>query len=358
MGASVMVMAGGTGGHVYPALAVANELRSRGMDVFWLGNPDGFEAGVVPQQGFALEAVSIRGLRGNGLLRWLAAPFQLARAVTQVLRVVLRRRPKLVLGMGGFVSGPGGVVARLLGIPLVIHEQNAIPGMTNRILARFASRVAEAFPASFAAGRETCLTGNPVRPEILSLPAPESRLAAHAGALRLLVLGGSLGAQVLNDRIPAAVALLAAELRPRIRHQAGSGKAEATVAAYRAAGVDADVTAFVEDMAVAYGWADLVICRAGAITVAELAAAGVASILVPYPHAVDDHQTHNAGYLVQGGAALLLPQTELSAERLAQLLTPLLGNRARVLEMAVAARELALPLATAKVADICEEVMR
>ncbi|MCB1759327.1 MAG: undecaprenyldiphospho-muramoylpentapeptide beta-N-acetylglucosaminyltransferase [Gammaproteobacteria bacterium] len=358
MGASVMVMAGGTGGHVFPALAVANELRQRGLEVFWLGNPDGFEAGVVPQQGFSLEEVRISGLRGNGLRRWLAAPFQLTRALLQVVRVVLRRRPKLVLGMGGFASGPGGVAAWLLGIPLVIHEQNAIPGMTNRILARFASRIAEAFPASFAARRRARLTGNPVRPEILALAPPAERLAGRMGVLRLLVLGGSLGAQVLNEQVPAALARLAPERRPQVRHQAGRGKDEATVAAYRALAVEAEVSAFVENMAAAYEWADLVICRAGALTVAELAAAGVASILVPYPHAVDDHQTHNAGYLVRGGAALLLPQSELSGERLAQLLQPLLDERARTLAMALAARELALPSATAQVADICEEAMR
>ncbi len=358
MGASVMVMAGGTGGHVFPALAVADELRARGMDVFWLGNPDGFEARVVPEHGFPMERISIKGLRGNGMMRWLSAPFRLTIAFLQVLVVLLRKRPQIVLGMGGFVSGPGGVMARVLGIPLVIHEQNAVPGMTNRWLARWASRVAEAFPGSFDASRRASLTGNPVRQEIARLEAPMTRMSGRIGPLRLLVLGGSQGAQVLNEMLPGTLTLLNAELRPLVQHQAGRDKAESTIQAYREAGVEAEVMPFVTDMAAAYAWADLLVCRAGALTIAEIAAAGVAAILVPLPHAVDDHQTKNARYLVDSGAALLLPQSEMSADSLAHLLEPLLDAREIVLEMATAARELALPEATLRVADMCEEVIR
>ncbi|MCB1750591.1 MAG: undecaprenyldiphospho-muramoylpentapeptide beta-N-acetylglucosaminyltransferase [Gammaproteobacteria bacterium] len=358
MGARVMVMAGGTGGHVFPALAVADELRARGMDVFWLGNPNGFEARIVPGHGFSMESVSIQGLRGNGLRRWLAAPFRLSIALIQVLLVLLRKRPQIALGMGGFVSGPGGFMARLMGIPLVIHEQNAVPGMTNRWLARWASRVAEAFPGSFDVTRRASLTGNPVRSDIAALEPPENRMSGRSGPYRLLILGGSQGARVLNETLPGALALLEPENQPFVHHQAGRNKAETTARAYREAGLKAEVVPFIEDMAAAYAWADLLVCRAGALTIAEVAAAGVAAILVPYPHAVDDHQTKNARYLTDAGAALLLPQSEMSAGSLARLLDTLMGNRKKTLEMAIAARRLALPEATLRLADICEEVAR
>jgi len=353
----MMVMAGGTGGHVFPALAVAQELRERGLEIFWLGTPGGFETRVVAEHGFPMELIAIRGLRGNGLAGWLAAPFRIGRAMWQVLQVLRRRRPRLVLGMGGFVTGPGGLMARLLGIPLVIHEQNALPGMTNQWLARVATRVLAAFPDSFSPSRRARVVGNPVRPEIAALAAPEQRLSGRSGPLRILVLGGSQGAQALNESLPLALALIDPEMRPQVRHQAGRNKLASTQAAYEAAGVDALVEPFVADMAAAYGWADLVICRAGALTIAELAAVGVASILVPYPHAVDDHQTRNAAYLVDGDAALLLPQSSLSAETLSGLLRTLLADRQRLLQMAQAARRLGLPEATRKVADLCEEVL-
>jgi UDP-N-acetylglucosamine--N-acetylmuramyl-(pentapeptide) pyrophosphoryl-undecaprenol N-acetylglucosamine transferase len=356
MDARVMVMAGGTGGHVFPALAVAEELRERGSEVFWLGTPDSFESGLVPQHGFPLETIGIQGLRGNGLLRWALAPFKLAGAMWQASRIIRRRRPALVLGMGGFVTGPGGVVARLLGIPLVIHEQNAVPGMTNGLLSRIASRVLEAFPGSFPASRKAWVTGNPVRPGIVALPAPEQRFAGREGALRLLVLGGSQGALALNETLPAALAKMPAGMRPEIRHQAGRDKSGATSKAYESAGVGASVFDFVDDMAEAYAWADLVICRSGALTVAEIAAAGVGAILVPYPHAVDDHQTRNARYLTDAGAGVLLPQLELDTQTLSLQLERLLGDRAGLLRMAKIARSLALPGATREVADICEEV--
>ena len=352
-----MVMAGGTGGHVYPALAVAHELRARGVDITWLGTPDSFESRVIPDQGFRLETVKISGLRGKGLRRWLSLPFNLATAMLQAGRVLVRNRPALVLGMGGFVSGPGGLVARLMGIPLVIHEQNAIPGMTNRWLARIATRVAEAFPGSFGTSRDVVVTGNPVRREIVGLRAGRSTEITE-GPMRLLVLGGSLGAQALNETLPAAVARMDASLRPRIRHQAGKGKDEQTRRDYAGAGVEADVSPFIANMAEAYAWADIVVCRAGALTVSELAAAGVGAILVPYPHAVDDHQTRNAQYLVAGGAALLMPQQQLEPGGLANALTALASAPEQRRAMAAAAKSLGRPEATMRVADLCEEVLR
>ena len=355
MGACVMIMAGGTGGHVFPALAVAHELRARGLDVFWLGTRSGFEAQVVPESGFCMEWIEVQGLRGTGLGRWLVAPFKLGLAMVQALRVLRRKRPGVVLGMGGFVTGPGGLMARVMGIPLVVHEQNAIPGMTNQWLARFANRVLEAFPGSFTPERRAQVTGNPVRTDITALAAPAERMAGRQGPMRLLVIGGSQGAQVLNETVPAALAQIRPEARPCVRHQAGGTKQEATLAAYAAADVEADVQPFVGDMAEAYGWADLVICRAGALTISELAAAGVGAILVPFPYAVDDHQTRNAGFLCQAGAARLLPQAELNAESLAHCLGELLSDRKQAQAMAESARSLARPEATAAVADVCEE---
>ncbi|MEJ1366556.1 MAG: undecaprenyldiphospho-muramoylpentapeptide beta-N-acetylglucosaminyltransferase [Candidatus Sedimenticola sp. (ex Thyasira tokunagai)] len=355
MALRVMVMAGGTGGHVFPALAVADELATRGMEVCWLGVPNSFESRVVPEHGYPIEWINIEGLRGNGVLRWLVAPLKLLYAMYQAFGALRRRRPALVLGMGGFVTGPGGVVARLLGIPLVIHEQNAFPGLTNRLLARIAGRVLEAFPGSFDR-RQTEVTGNPVRADIAAIDEPVARLGDRTGRLRLLILGGSQGAQVLNETVPAALALIDGEQRPQVRHQAGRDKDELTRKSYDQLGVKAEVSAFVTDMKEAYSWADLVVCRAGALTVAELAAAGVGAILVPYPHAVDDHQTRNGGYLADEGAALLLPQKRMTPELLAEMLTRLCEERGEVMKMAVTARSLALPKATQRVADICQEV--
>jgi UDP-N-acetylglucosamine--N-acetylmuramyl-(pentapeptide) pyrophosphoryl-undecaprenol N-acetylglucosamine transferase len=358
MGARVMVMAGGTGGHVFPALAVAEELQRRGIEVFWLGVRGGFESRVVPEAGIRMEWVSVQGLRGSGVKRLVLAPFKLSLSMIQSLRVLRRNRPGAVLGMGGFVTGPGGVMTRLLGIPLVIHEQNAVPGMTNRWLSRIASRVLEAFPGSFLNGRDVRHSGNPVRSEIAALPDPEQRIGGRSGPIRLLVLGGSQGAQALNEQVPAALGRLDALLRPLVRHQAGRGKDEPTRAAYESAGIDAEVAEFITDMAAAYEWADLVICRAGALTLAELSAAGVGAILVPFPHAVDDHQTRNAGYMTDVGAARLLPQSELTPETLETLLKELLQDRGLVTGMAVAARRVARPDATSEVADVVEEVLK
>ena len=356
MGERVMIMAGGTGGHVFPALAVAENLRARGMDVFWLGTRNSFEARVVPESGFPMEWIDVQGLRGTGMKRWLAAPFKLGVAMVQALMVLVRKRPNVVLGMGGFVTGPGGVMARLLGIPLIIHEQNAIPGMTNQWLSRIANQVLEAFPGSFKAERQACVMGNPVRPEIAALPAPAERMAGREGPLRLLVLGGSLGAQILNETVPDALAKLATDLRPLVRHQAGRDKDEAALAAYMSAGVEANVQPFVVDMAEAYGWADLVICRSGALTVSELAAVGVAAVLVPFPHAVDDHQTHNAAFLSDQGAARLMPQSELDVDSLSACLNELLSDRAQLRRMAEKGRALAQPESTQRVADVCKEI--
>jgi UDP-N-acetylglucosamine--N-acetylmuramyl-(pentapeptide) pyrophosphoryl-undecaprenol N-acetylglucosamine transferase len=356
MGPRVMIMAGGTGGHVFPALAVAIELRGRGIEVIWLGAAGGFEERVVPEAGFRMVRISIRGLRGNGVVRWLQAPFMLLLAMWQVLVALWRYHPGVVLGMGGFVTGPGGVMARMLRIPLVIHEQNAVPGMTNRLLSRIANRVLESFPGSFGSAKKVSLVGNPVRADIWQIPKPERRMKQRVGPLHLLILGGSLGAQALNETVPEALDKIDASVQLELRHQSGRGKEVATSAAYKSIGIDAQVVPFISNMAEAYDWADLVICRAGALTISELAAAGVGSVLVPYPHAVDDHQTLNANHLVDAGAALLVPQSELDPEALAIILKQLLSDRERLLQMALTARHLAKPMATMDVADICEEL--
>ena len=354
MAARIVIMAGGTGGHVFPALAVSRELADRGWQVNWLGTPDSFESRVVPAHGFELDTIAAFRLRGQGAIDRLLAPFRLLRAMRQAWRVLRLRRPQVVLGMGGFVTGPGGLVSRLMRTPLVIHEQNAIPGMTNRWLAHVATRVLEAFPGSFPSSAAAQLTGNPVRCEISGMGEPAPIAADRP--LHLLVVGGSLGAQALNENLPVAMAQLDPEARPEIRHQAGRGKAQATSEAYRQQGVSALVSEFVDDMAEAYAWADLVVCRAGALTVSELMAAGRAAILVPFPHAVDDHQTANARFLTEAGAARLLPQHELTARSLAQLLLALLSDRALLHAMGRHAYRMAQRDATGRVADVCEEL--
>ncbi len=346
----LMIMAGGTGGHVYPALAVAHHLRERGHQIVWMGAPGSFEARVVPAQGFELRYVRVSGLRGKGVLKLLQAPLLILRALLQALAVLRRERPDAVLGMGGFVAGPGGIAAWLLRRPLVVHEQNAAAGLTNRWLARVARCVLEAFPGTFAAARTV---GNPVRHGFAALPAPAHRLR-HEGAPRLLVVGGSQGARALNACVPQALALLAPAQCPEVRHQAGR-TLEVAQRAYAEAGVTAQVDAFIDDMPAALGWADLVVCRAGASTIAELGAAGVASVLVPFPHAVDDHQTRNAEYLVRAGAAVLLPEAEATPAQLAALLRELLGDRLRLQRMAEAARAAAWRDAAGLIADACLE---
>jgi len=355
----VLIMAGGTGGHVFPALAVAHEILARNIPVIWLGTKQGIEARLIPAEGIPVEWVSVSGLRGKRLTRLLKAPFMLTIASWQCFRVLMRIKPQVVLGMGGFVTGPGGVMARLMGKPLCIHEQNAIAGMTNRYLSRIASCVAEAFPGSFPDSVKTILTGNPVRKDISSMATPEERFESHSelhrGQINLLVLGGSLGAQALNEILPLALAELPQAQRPQVRHQVGERNIEQAHECYNKVGLSESVelTAFVDDMAGAYEWADLVICRAGALTIAELTAAGIASILVPYPYAVDDHQTRNAMYLVDANAGILIQQSELDAEVLSDILTKLTNDREKLLQMACAARSLSKPDATRQLADIC-----
>ncbi|MGH8443270.1 MAG: undecaprenyldiphospho-muramoylpentapeptide beta-N-acetylglucosaminyltransferase [Nevskiaceae bacterium] len=343
----IMIMAGGTGGHVYPALAAAHELKARGHDVVWMGAPDGFEARVVPANGFPIEFIRVSGLRGKGLVKLLLAPLLIARAMLDAWAVLRRVEPAVVLGMGGFASGPGGLVARLWGTPLVIHEQNAVAGMTNRWLARVAQRVLQAFPDTFA-GATT--VGNPVRREIQAVAPPQARLAPRQGPLHVLVIGGSQGARALNERMPEALALFPADERPEVWHQAGR-TLDVAQEGYRRAGVDATIEPFIEDMGGAYAWADLVVCRAGASTIAELATAGCGALLVPFPAAVDDHQTKNAEHLVRVGAAVLIQESALTAQVLAVQLRELLGDRTRLLSMAAAARAAAWPGAEAQIAD-------
>ena len=354
-----MVMAGGTGGHVFPALATARVLRERGYAIVWLGTQRGIEARLVPAQGIPVEWLSVSGLRGKGLLTLLAAPFRLVLALVQAIRAVRRHEPLVVLGAGGFVSGPGGVAAWLLGRPLVVHEQNAVAGLTNRILARLATRVLEGFPGSFGKGVQAECVGNPVRPEITSIAPPERRYAGREGRARLLVFGGSQGAQRLNAVVPAAIAELPEALRPDVLHQTGKHGLDDTINAYRSRGIEADVRAFIDDMASAYGWADLAVCRSGALTVAELAAAGVPAILVPFPAAVDDHQTRNAEFAVEKGAALLLPEGSLTPISLAGKLRELFeAGRPRLERMARAARATAITDADRRLADACVAVAK
>lgn len=345
---TLMVMAGGTGGHIYPGLAVADALRERGWKVVWMGNPDGMEARIVPANGYDMAWVRFTALRGKGLLRKLLLPFNLLRGFAQALGQIRRVKPDVVLGMGGYVTFPGGMMAALLGTPVVVHEQNSVAGLANRVLAGVADKVVTGFPDVLKKGE---WAGNPVRAEITAVVPPAQRFAGRSGPLKVLVVGGSLGAAALNDAMPKALALLAAGQRPRVTHQAGTRQIEALKASYAAAGVDGELLPFIDDMAARYADADLVICRSGALTVAELAAVGVASVLVPFPHAVDDHQTGNARFLADAGAAVLLPQTELSPQRLAALLQDM--NRERLLEMAGKARQCARPDATARVADVC-----
>jgi UDP-N-acetylglucosamine--N-acetylmuramyl-(pentapeptide) pyrophosphoryl-undecaprenol N-acetylglucosamine transferase len=350
----VLIMAGGTGGHVYPALALARLLLRRSQPVIWLGTRKGLEARVIPAEQIPIEWLSVGGLRGKGLMTLLAAPFRLGLSLWQALQVMRRHRPAAVVGLGGFVTGPGGVAAWLMRRPLIIHEQNAVAGFTNRCLSHLADDVLEAFPRSFGNAVRARTIGNPVREDIAASAAPQVRFAGRHGAINVLVFGGSQGAVRLNTVVPLALAQLGSD-RPalNVRHQAGARWHEAAAQNYARSGVRAEVTAFIEDMAEAYGWADLVICRAGALTVCELAAVGVASILVPFPAAVDDHQTVNAGYLVDHGAALLIADRDLTPQRLGEILQQLSADRVRLLEMAIKARELAQPRAAQDLAQAC-----
>jgi UDP-N-acetylglucosamine--N-acetylmuramyl-(pentapeptide) pyrophosphoryl-undecaprenol N-acetylglucosamine transferase len=335
----ILVMAGGTGGHVFPALAVAECLRADGEQVVWLGTRAGIEARVVPAADIAIEWLNVQGLRGKGMTSLLLAPFRLLRACWQALCILRRTRPRAVLGMGGFVSGPGGLMARLLNIPLFVHEQNSIVGLTNRVLSRFATGVYVAFPqaADAIAGAE-CI-GNPVREDLTRLDEPGQRLEARMESpLQLLVIGGSLGAAALNRMVPQAIACLEPEERPRVRHQCGEKHLQTCQQHYADAGVEAEIVSFIDDMSDAYAWADLVVCRSGALTITELCAVGLGSLLIPFPYAVDNHQYHNARFLEEKDAAQVLPEAELSAEKLALKFRFFQQNRARLVEMAVNAR--------------------
>ncbi len=352
----VMIMAGGTGGHVMPALAVAHYLQDQGNVIHWLGTQQGFEARFVPQNGFPISYIDIQGLRRTTLLSWLLAPWRISKAVIQSLRILLRERPHVVLSMGGYASGPGALAAWLLRTPLVLHEQNAIAGWTNRHLSRFAKRIMVAFPEVFSnKPKKVVFTGNPVRQDILSLASPQERIKSSEN-INILILGGSQGAKVLNETVPQALALLPQEKRPQVWHQTGKNNVEQTIAEYARLQVQAKVTDFIDDMAKAYAWADIVICRSGALTVAELAQVGVCSILIPFPYAVDDHQTHNAQYLSDKDGAFLLPQSQLPVASLHSLVQTLIDNPQKRLSVALACKNLAKPRATEDVALHCLEV--
>lgn len=352
-----LIMAGGTGGHVFPALAVAEALREKGIKVHWLGTRNGIESRVVPEAGFDISYIKIRGLRGNGLFRWVLAPVKIMFATVHAMKICLSLRPGFVLGMGGFVTWPGGVAAKLLARPLVIHEQNAVPGLTNKLLGKIATRILQAFPNAFKQSSKVYHTGNPVRQSILSLEKPEQRYASRPDPIRILIVGGSLGAQALNETVPSAIALLEADHNVEVWHQAGKQKLNATQEKYNSEKVKAKVVEFINDMDEAYAWADLIICRAGAMTVSEISNVGIASLLVPYPFAVDDHQTANARYLSDADAALLIQQKELTPVRLAEELQNLINlGREHLLGMANRALKLGRPNATDVVVQHCMEV--
>jgi len=346
-----LVMAGGTGGHIFPGLAVAEALRQRGWRVHWLGAPDSMESRLVPPRGFPLETIAFSGVRGKGPVTLALLPLRLLKSFWQSIQVVRRVRPDVVVGLGGYISFPAGMMSVLLGKPLVLHEQNSVAGMANKILAGVADRVFTAFPDAIAKAR---WIGNPLREGFLNLPSPAQRFAGRTGPLKVLVVGGSLGAKALNDVVPKALALLPADERPHVLHQSGAKQIDELKANYAAAGVHAELTPFIDDTAEAFAEADLVVCRAGASTVTELAAVGAAAVYVPFPFAVDDHQTTNAKFVVEGGGGWLVPQRELTPEWLAQLLRTV--DRAELERRASAARQLEKTSATAEMVAACEEL--
>ncbi|ADX44675.1 UDP-N-acetylglucosamine--N-acetylmuramyl-(pentapeptide) pyrophosphoryl-undecaprenol N-acetylglucosamine transferase [Paracidovorax avenae ATCC 19860] len=348
---TALVMAGGTGGHIFPGLAVAEELRARGWNVHWLGTPGSMESRIVPPQGFAFEPIDFSGVRGKGLATLALLPLRLLRAFWQALAVVRRVQPDVVVGLGGYVTFPGGMMAVLCGKPLVVHEQNSVAGLVNKVLAGVADRVFTAFPGAL---RKGAWVGNPLRTAFTRQADPQARFAGRSGPLRLLVVGGSLGAKALNDIVPQALALIPAERRPVVTHQSGTAQIDALRANYAAAGVEASLTPFIDDTATAFAEADLIVCRAGASTVTEIAAVGAAAVFVPFPHAVDDHQTANARFLADAGGGWLVQQRDLSAEALAQLLQN--TEREALLERALKAKTMQKIHATREVANACEEL--
>ena len=348
---TALVMAGGTGGHIFPGLAVAQALREQGWNVHWLGAPGSMEERLVPPQGFPLEKIDFSGVRGKGLLTLALLPLRLLKAFAQAWAVVRRVRPDVVIGLGGYISFPGGMMATLAGKPLILHEQNSVAGMANKVLANVASRVFCAFPNALPGAQ---WVGNPLRQAFLQQPPPAERFAGRSGPLRILVVGGSLGAKALNDTVPQALALIPPEQRPQVRHQSGAKQMQALQASYAAAGVQAELTPFIDDTASAYAQADLVICRAGASTVTELAAVGAAAIYVPFPHAVDDHQTTNARFVVDAGGGWVVQQTALSPEKLAHMIQNM--QRSTLLETAQKAKMMQKTEATAAVVAACQEL--
>ena len=348
-----LIMAGGTGGHIFPGLAVAEALRERGWRVHWLGAPDSMESRLVPPRGFALETIAFGGVRGKGVLTLALLPLRLLRAFWQALQVVRRVKPDVLVGLGGYISFPGGMMGVLAGKALVLHEQNSVAGMANKVLAGVADRVFTAFPKVF---RKAEWVGNPLRAPFLRQPPPEARFTGRSGPLRLLVVGGSLGARALNDTVPQALALIPSAQRPQVIHQSGEKQIEALRANYAAAGVRAELTPFIDDTAQAFADADLIVCRAGASTVTEIAAVGAAALFVPFPSAVDDHQTTNARFLVDAGAAWLVPQNELTPLQLAQTLQTV--RRETLMEMANKAKTMEKTEAVAAVVSACETLAK
>ncbi|MEQ6309639.1 undecaprenyldiphospho-muramoylpentapeptide beta-N- acetylglucosaminyltransferase [Delftia sp. K82] len=348
---TALIMAGGTGGHIFPGLAVAQALRERGWNVRWLGAPGSMESRIVPAQGFPLETIEFSGVRGKGIMTLAFLPMRLLRAFWQALAVVRRVKPDVVVGLGGYISFPGGMMAVLAGKPLVLHEQNSVAGMANKVLASVSHRIFTAFPNVFPKGR---WVGNPLRQAFTEQPAPEQRFAGRSGPLRLLVVGGSLGAKALNEIVPQALALIPADVRPVVLHQSGAAQIDALRANYAAAGVQAELTPFIDDTARAFAEADVIVCRAGASTVTEIAAVGAAAIYVPFPSAVDDHQTTNARFLVDAGGGWLMQQSALTAQSLAEMLQNM--QRATLLERAGKAKKMQKTDATAEVVAACEEL--
>ncbi|QEA13351.1 undecaprenyldiphospho-muramoylpentapeptide beta-N-acetylglucosaminyltransferase [Comamonas flocculans] len=348
---TALVMAGGTGGHIFPALALAQELRARGWRVHWLGTPGSMEARIVPAEGFALETIDFSGVRGKGVVALALLPLRLLRAFWQALVVVRRVQPGVVVGFGGYVSFPGGMMAVLAGKPLVLHEQNSVAGLANKVLAGVAERIFTAFPGVFRKGQ---WVGNPLRAAFTAQPGPQERFAGRSGPLRLLVVGGSLGARALNEVVPKALALIAPERRPVVTHQSGDKQLDALRAHYEAAGVQGRLLPFIDDMAQAFADADVVVCRAGASTVAEIAAVGCAALFVPFPFAVDDHQTANARFLVDAGAAWLVQQADLTPEGLAEMIEK--WERPALVHKALEAKKMQKIQAVREMAAACEEL--
>ncbi|MBU4183613.1 MAG: undecaprenyldiphospho-muramoylpentapeptide beta-N-acetylglucosaminyltransferase [Burkholderiales bacterium RIFCSPHIGHO2_02_FULL_66_10] len=348
-----LIMAGGTGGHIFPGLAVAEALRERGWRVHWLGAPGSMESRLVPPRGFPLELVDFGGVRGKGVKTLFLLPLRLLRAFWQALQVVRRVQPDVLVGLGGYITFPGGMMGTLLGKPLVLHEQNSVAGMANKVLTGIADRVFTAFPNVF---KKAEWVGNPLRAEFLRQPVPAERFAGRSGPLRLLVVGGSLGAKALNDTVPQALALIPSAQRPQVIHQSGEKQIEALRANYTAAGVLAELTPFIDDTAQAFADADLIVCRAGASTVTEIAAVGAAALFVPFPHAVDDHQTTNARFLTDAGGAWLVQQTELTPASLAMKLQTL--QREQLMEMAGKAKQMEKTEAVAAVVSACEQLAK